>query len=147
LLLGPGRAVWILATLLSVGRAALTASRLPSPVPLASLALLMLLPTVSFVAFNTVLSPQFHLWLLPWCAIVLAVGDLPGFDARLARRAAWCIVVATMIVPVFYPHRSYSSGLDVGRTATLLFRNVLLVYASVCLWLSAQRAFPIKIKA
>jgi hypothetical protein len=101
--------------------------------------MLMLLPVLSFVAFGPVLSPQFHLWLLPWCALGLVAKDLPGLDARLARRAVWCIFLSTLIVPVFYPNRNYSHGLDIGRTSALVIRNGLLLYAAVCLWVSAGR--------
>ena len=155
-LVGPATAVWVAATGLSVWRAVAAARRLFGPPAdtrpeaagdlwlssaesVSSLALLMLLPVLSFVAFGPVLSPQFHLWLLPWCALGLISKELPGLDARLARRAVWCIFLATLIVPVFYPHRTYTTGLDIGRTSALVIRNGLLLYAVVCLWISVGR--------
>jgi hypothetical protein len=96
----------------------------------------LLLPIAAFVATNTVLSPQFHLWLLPLAALMLVpqpVGPLS------ARRAAWCIVFATVIVPVFFPHREYATGLGLWRTAVLLLRNTVLIYATVSLWIAVRK--------
>jgi hypothetical protein len=106
----------------------------------------VLLPIAAFVATNTVLSPQFHLWLLPLAALVLST---PLQDREIARepasapaealRAAWCMVAATLIVPVFYPSREYSTGLGLWRTAVLVLRNGLLIYATVCLWAGVRK--------
>ena len=97
------------------------------------------MPISAFVATNIVLSPQFHLWLLPLAALVL-VPRSEGEHSRStrARRAAWCILFATVIVPVFYPHRSYVAGLGLWRTAVLLLRNGVLIYATVSLWLAVR---------
>ena len=56
-----------------------------------------------------------------------------------ALRAAWCIVAATLIVPVFYPSREYATGLGLWRTAVLVLRNGLLIYATVCLWVGVRK--------
>ena len=101
----------------------------------------MLLTAAAFVATNTVFSPQFHLWLIPLAALVLEGraakdGGLP----RLAVRAAWVIVVATLIVPTFYPSREYTLGLGAWRTGVLVLRNVMLLYATVCLWRAALKS-------
>jgi len=56
-----------------------------------------------------------------------------------ALRAAWCIVAATLIVPVFYPSREYAAGLGLWRTAVLVLRNGLLIYATVCLWAGVRK--------
>ena len=155
-LVGPATTIWVAATGLSLWRAVMAArrlfssasdtrtrsigdTRLASGESVSSLALLMLMPVLSFVAFSPVLSPQFHLWLLPWCALGLVSKNLPALDASLARRAIWCIFLATLIVPVFYPSKTYTHGLDIGRTAALVFRNGLLIYAAACLWVSAGR--------
>jgi len=107
-------------------------------IPVASVATLMLLTIVPFVATNTVFSPQFHLWLIPLAALVLEGRDSRGSSVpRRAVRAAWVIFAATLIVPTFYPHREYTSGLGVFRTGTLVLRNVMMLYASVCLWRAA----------
>jgi hypothetical protein len=99
-------------------------------------AALLLLTVSAFVATNTVFSPQFHLWLIPLAALVLEDRHtLP----RLARRGAWIVVAATMIVPTFYPSREYALGLGLWRTIVLVTRNALLLYATVCLWQSALR--------
>jgi hypothetical protein len=104
------------------------------------MAAVLLLPVAAFVATNTVLSPQFHLWLLPLAALVLsarrhgaAIDDSEAVPVE-ALRAAMCIVVASVIVPVFYPHREYATGLGPARTAVLVLRNLLLLYATFSLW-------------
>jgi hypothetical protein len=116
-------------------------------VPVAHLAAVLLLPIAGFVATNTVLSPQFHLWLLPLAALVLsappeapeAAGGSATTVPAKTLRAAWCIVAATLIVPAFYPHREFATGLGPLRTALLLLRNGLLIYATVCLWIGVGK--------
>ena len=132
-LLAPARAFWVLATLAALGVAVTAALRQGrwSTISAPAVAALLLLPLVPFVATNTVFSPQFHLWLLPFAALVLERRDiLPG----AAVRAAWAIFIATMIVPTFYPSREYTLGLGLWRTAVLVLRNSLLLYATVCLF-------------
>jgi len=132
-LLAPARAFWVLVTLAAVGVAVTTALRQArrSTISAPAVAALLLLPLVPFVATNTVFSPQFHLWLIPFAALVLERRDtLPG----AAVRAAWVIFIATMIVPTFYPSREYTLGLGLWRTAVLVGRNSLLLYATVCLF-------------
>ena len=156
-LLAPARAIWILYTLAALGVAVAIALRQGRLVRLKAdttnsgfttnggftngapeVAALLLLPLVTFVATNTVFSPQFHLWLIPLAALVLAGrASLP----RPAVRAAWVIFVATMIVPTFYPSREYTLGLGLWRTAMLLIRNGLLLYAAVSL---LQAARPVR---
>ena len=156
-LLAPARAVWTLYTLAALGVAIGTARRLVRPkadttsdkqaglqadaaiggYPTAApeVAALLLLPLVPFVATNTVFSPQFHLWLIPLAALVLERrASLP----RPAVRAAWVIFAATMIVPTFFPSREYTLGLGLWRTAVLLIRNGLLLYAAICLVRAAR---------
>jgi uncharacterized membrane protein len=141
-LLWPGRLLWVASTLACLGAAVVTALRMTRTredgvISVASVATLLLLTIVPFVATSTVFSPQFHLWLIPLAALVLegrgSTGDVP----RLAVRAACLVFVATIIVPTFYPHREYTSGLGLLRTGTLLLRNVLMLYATVCLWRAA----------
>jgi len=48
------------------------------------------------------------------------------------------IFFATVVVPTFYPSREYALGLGLWRTAVLVFRNLLLLYAAVCLWNAAR---------
>jgi hypothetical protein len=143
-LLGPARAIWIVSTLAGLGVAMMNAqARLKAPAPnggaLVSaaprVAALLLLPLVPFVAANTVFSPQFHLWLIPLAA--LALEDRNTLSGK-AVRASWLIFVATMIVPIFYPSREYTLGLGLWRTAVLLIRNSLLLYAAVCLFQAAR---------
>jgi hypothetical protein len=100
------------------------------------MAAVLLLPIAAFVATSTVLSPQFHLWLLPLAALVLVP---PPVGPQGARRAAWCILFATVIVPVFFPHREYATGLGLWRTTVLLLRNGVLIYATVSLWLAVRK--------
>ncbi len=102
---------------------------------LPTLAVLLLLPVTAFVALSPVLSPQFHLWLAPWCALALLargrrdlITGAPG-----VRRAVACLFFANYLVPVFYPSRTFTPGLDLGRTIVLVFRNALLIYAVWCL--------------
>ena len=73
-LLVPARALWMTSTLACLALAVFTAWRMSraneKPAEPASTAMLMLLTIVAFVATNTVLSPQFHLWLIRsprWC--------------------------------------------------------------------------------
>jgi hypothetical protein len=157
-LLAPARAFWVLSTLAALGMAVTTALRqvrLKAPADAQSaparprrslggggytttaseVAALLLLPLVPFVATNTVFSPQFHLWLIPLAALVLERRDrLP----LAVVHAAWVIFIATMIVPTFYPSREYTLGLGMWRTAVLVLRNSLLIYATVCLFRSAR---------
>jgi hypothetical protein len=136
-LLGPARAFWITSTVVCAGMAVAGAVRTSGSgkTASASIASLMLLTAVAFVGTNTVLSPQFHLWLIPLAALVLEGrhGDVP----RSGVRAAWVVFVATLIVPTFYPSREYTLGLGLWRTAVLILRNGLLLYAVLCLWKSA----------
>jgi len=147
MLVGPGRLLWVGASLVGLAAATLAAwrafarPRRAGPRRVASIAALMLLPVTTFVAMNTVLSPQFHLWLLPLAALVLlppfAEPDGDGERPALPRavvRGAFCLVVATLIVPVFLTHREYDTGLGPFRTFALLCRNGLLVYATLSLW-------------
>jgi len=143
-LLWPGRIFWVVSTLACFGVAVATALRMPRTredgmTLVASVATLLLLTIVAFVATNTVFSPQFHLWLIPLAALVLeGRGSRGGGVPRQAVRAACLVFVATMIVPTFYPHREYTDGLGLLRTGTLVLRNVLMLYATVCLWRAAD---------
>ena len=80
------------------------------------------------MAFSPVLSPQFQLWLAPLAALSLLARRRPG--AGVDRVALWCIFIRTFLVPVFFPHRTFATGLDLGWTLVLVFRNVLLLYAT-----------------
>jgi len=44
------------------------------------------------------------------------------------------VVLATLIVPTFYPSREYAMGLGLWRTAVVVLRNLMLLYATICLW-------------
>ena len=125
-LVWPGQLLWGAATLACLVSATWTAWRLTSvalpPAPLGAMAAVLLLPIAGFVAANTVLSPQFHLWLLPLAALVLSTSPrgpvIAGEPARVPRealRGAWCMVAATLIVPVFYPSRDYATGWTVAH--------------------------------
>ena len=148
-LVGPGQLLWVVATLVCLASATWTAWRLASAASqptVGAMAAVLLLPIAAFVATNTVLSPQFHLWLLPLAALVLSTPPRGPEIARQptgvppeALRAAWCIVAATLIVPVFYPSREYAAGLGLWRTAVLVLRNGLLIYATVCLWAGVRK--------
>lgn len=137
----PARVVWILATLICLGVAVWAASRTSrvasaveasDSASLSTLAVFVLSPVTAFVAFNPVLSPQFHLWLAPWCALALVARDRRDLitGAPGVRRAVWCILLATFLVPIFYPSRTFTPGLDLGRTVVLVIRNLLLIYAT-----------------
>jgi len=144
-LVAPARGVWILATLICLGVAVWAASSRtltigttpeePDLESLPTMAVLLLLPITAFVAFNPVLSPQFHLWLAPWCALALLARSRRDLitGAPGVRRAVSCILLATFLVPIFYPSRTFTPGLDFGRTVVLVARNVLLIYATWCL--------------
>ncbi|HEX4985348.1 MAG TPA: hypothetical protein VFV71_04670, partial [Burkholderiales bacterium] len=105
--------------------------------PAPAIAMQMLLTVLAFVATNIVLSPQFHLWLIPLAALMLeGRRSLPP----QAIRAAWLTLLATLLVPAFVPHKQFGSGLGAPLTGVLLLRNGLLLYATACL---AQAAFAI----
>ena len=138
-LLTPARLFWVASTLVALALAIAGALRMPRlreiPPRASSVGMLMLLAVVAFVATNTVLSPQFHLWLIPLAALVLegrAVLPSP------AVRAAWLVFVATMIVPTFFPHRQFGQGLGPALTLVLVLRNLLLVYATISLCRAAS---------
>lgn len=147
----PGQLLWLTATLAAVASSILAAWRLRSqtsqPVAVEAMSAVLLLPLAAFVATNIVLSPQFHLWLLPLAALVLSArSQAPGTatDAVAplpvqALRGAACIIAATLIVPAFYPHREFAEGLGGLRTALLVLRNLLLVYATACLWIGVTK--------
>ena len=141
-LLTPARIVWATATLGSVALATWAAWRQrfgsgedADTVSLSVTATLVLLPVTTFVAFSLVLSPQFHLWLAPLAALSLLARRRP--DAGINTGALWCIFFSTFLVPAFDPSPTFDSGLDLGRTLVLVFRNVLLLYAT---WSLAQTA-------
>ncbi len=132
-LLEPARALWVVSTLACLGLAIASAARMAradDKARTAATAVLMLATVVAFVATNPVFSPQFHLWLIPLAALVLeGRGSLPPS----AVRGAWLVFVATMIVPTFFPHKQFYRGLGPALTAVLVLRNVLLLYATICL--------------
>jgi hypothetical protein len=142
-LVTPARIVWAAATFGSVAVATWAAwRRVPSSgeddtVALSVTATLMLLPVTTFVAFNLVLSPQFQLWLAPLAALSLLARRRPG--AGIDTGALWCIFISTFLVPVFFPHRTFATGLDLGRTLVLVVRNLLLLYATWRLLQTALR--------
>jgi hypothetical protein len=145
-LVQPGRLFWCAASIACVVVASQAALRLGASTSharsLPHVAALALLPVLAFVSTNTIFSPQFHVWLVPLAAAMFyarptasdpAVQSPDGLPA-LALRAALCILLATFIVPVFYPHREYALGLGLFRTVMLVLRNLLLLYALGCLW-------------
>jgi hypothetical protein len=140
----PARIVWATATLGSIAVATWAAwrRRLDSgedadTVSLSVTATLLLLPVTTFVAFSLVLSPQFHLWLAPLAALALLARRRP--DAGVGTGAAWCIFSSTFLVPAFSPSPTFDSGLDLGRTLVMVFRNLLLLYAAWRLLRTAVR--------
>ena len=140
----PARVLWVTATLGSVALATWAAwhQRLRSgeeadTVSLSVTATLVLLPITTFVSFSLVLSPQFHLWLAPLAALALFARRGP--DTRIGTGALWCIFVSTYLVPAFFPSPTFDSGLDLGRTLVLVFRNVLLLHATGSLVRTAVR--------
>jgi hypothetical protein len=148
---GPARLLWVMASLGAVGAAARAAWHLGSrsratgvAVPLSYVAAVALLPIAAFVSTNIVLSPQFMLWLVPLAALVFfdtsspAVGGAWPPLPRAAVRAGLCIVAAALMVPVFFPHREYGPGLGGFRTGVLVLRNLVLLYATWCLWSAAR---------
>ena len=131
----PARIVWATATLGSVAlatwaawRQSLSAGEDADAVSLSVTATLVLLPVTTFVAFSLVLSPQFHLWLTPLAALALLARRRP--DAGVGTGALWCLFLSTFLVPAFFPSPTFDSGLDLGRTFVLVFRNALLLCAT-----------------
>jgi hypothetical protein len=140
----PARIVWATATLGSIAvatwaawRRSLDSGEDADTVSLSVTATLLLLPVTTFVAFSLVLSPQFHLWLAPLAALALLARRRP--DAGVGTGAAWCIFSSTFLVPAFSPSPTFDSGLDLGRTLVMVFRNLLLLYAAWRLLRTAVR--------
>ncbi|MBN1209764.1 MAG: hypothetical protein JXB05_33250 [Myxococcaceae bacterium] len=94
----------------------------------------LLLPVLAFAAFNFVLSPQYHIWFMPLAALLMA-GRAPA--------AAVGLLVATALIPLFYPSPGYHQGLSVARTLALVARNLLLVAAWAAL---ARRAIAVVVE-
>jgi hypothetical protein len=152
-LVTPVRVVWLMATLVATALAARLAWRgagaseaeagdgLVDATPVATLALLLLVPAATFVTLGPVLSPQYHLWLTPLAAIALLGRHDPSTiaGAPLVRRALGWLVVSGFLVPAFFPSRTFDTGLDLGRTLVLVARNGLLVYATTSLWRAMLR--------
>jgi len=111
---------------------------------LGTLAALVLVPIATFVVLSPVLSPQFHLWLAPLAGLaLLGRHDPMSVSGAIAtRRALWCIVLSGLLVPAFFPSRTFDTGLDLGRTFVLVIRNGLLAYGVACLWRAVTRPRP-----
>jgi len=88
---------------------------------------LLLVPLLAFVALNQVFSPQYMIWLLPLAALASLEGKPWAFGA---------ISLATLLTPLFYPVADYyHPGLNMGETAILVLRNLILI----AVWISLQR--------
>lgn len=111
------KVLFLAAVLAAVGAASFAALKERAPGP-GRVAELMLGPVVAFVAFNTVLSPQFHIWLVGLAALALV-------DRRWLPAAV--VVATTALIPLFFPSPSYAEGLDPFRTGVLIARNLGLV--------------------
>jgi Glycosyltransferase family 87 len=113
------RALFAVTVLSSVTIASLAATRYRQQLSLGGLARLLLVPLLAFVAFNTILSPQFMIWLLP----LAAVGTLDGNPWPLLA-----ISLATVLTPVIFPSFGwdYGQGLNLFETAILVTRNLIL---------------------
>jgi hypothetical protein len=111
------RAMFVGTVAISIVAATWAAARVERPSP-AKTARLLLVPLLSFVAFNVVLSPQFMIWLLPLAALASLEGNpWPMF----------LIPLATMITPIFFPCPEYGTGLNLWETVVLLLRNFMLI--------------------
>ena len=90
------------------------------------LARLALVPLVPFVALNIVFSPQYMIWLLPSACL----GMLEGRKWPML----W-IALSTAVVPVWYPSPQFVTGFSLAQTLVLLGRNVgLVVVWLVLVW-------------
>jgi hypothetical protein len=81
---------------------------------LEELAYLCLLPLLAFVAFNTVFSPQFLVWLIPLALLIF----------RIYPSASIYLVIATALTIFIYPTDDYYTGLTLMHTCILVIRNV-----------------------
>ncbi len=111
--------MFIAAVLSSVTIASLAASRCRE-LCIGALARLLLVPLLGFVAFNTVLSPQFMIWLLP----LAALGTLAGNPLIILG-----VPFATVLTPIIFPSfgSDYGLGLNGFETTVLIMRNCVLV--------------------
>jgi hypothetical protein len=86
---------------------------------------LLLLPLLAFVVFNQVLSPQYLIWILP-------LACLTSLEGR-----PWLVLlvlVSIFLTPAFYPTPKYYTGLDIYGTIILIFRNLILLFAWLVLF-------------
>jgi hypothetical protein len=81
---------------------------------------ILVLPLLAFVSFNIILSPQYLIWLVALTSAAAAAGPL---------RNIVLVVLAAILIPVFYPCPSYGAGLNLFETCVLVLRNLLLIAA------------------
>jgi hypothetical protein len=114
---GVARVLFPVATIASVTAACWRLKSAPSA-HLGFLARVLLLPLLSFVTLNTVLSPQYTIWLVALAGLGCTWGSLGPMII---------IGVCSWVTPIFYPSRNYDSGLSFGQTMVLLVRNLALL--------------------
>lgn len=92
---------------------------------LADVSRAVLVPLLALLAWSSVLSPQFLIWIVALCGLSMT-------DGRW-RTGLWCCVMV-LLVPLFFPSRDYEAGLKVLSTSALVLRNLVLVVAWVDTW-------------
>jgi hypothetical protein len=120
---------FLLAVPLSAAAATTRLVRSPRP-SIALLSRAALTPLLAALVFSSVLSPQFHLWLVGLAALSMT-------DGRW--RTAALVLAATALVPLFYPNPSYQPGLDWPGTLALVARNLVLLAAWIGLLVDDPR--------
>lgn len=90
---------------------------------IASLSRLLLIPLVAFIAFNQVLSPQYLIWTAGLASVAIMNGRLAG---------PLFLIVAAVLIPLFYPSSGYGSHFNLFQASALLLRNLALIAALYC---------------
>ncbi len=85
------------------------------------LARLSIIAVTGFIVCNTVLSPQYLLWVAPFLALAVLR------DGRVLVP----LYLAILCAPLFFPAPDYFSGLDVWRSTAVVVRNVTLLVGFV----------------
>ncbi|MFP2926833.1 glycosyltransferase 87 family protein [Pyxidicoccus sp. 3LG] len=117
------RWVWVVGSLASAA-VGLWVVRRRAPERVEDLARLALLPLVTFVALNPVLSPQYLIWLTGAAGLALLSGS---------RWAPAAVFVAAIITRGIFAGSTYKTGLGASHTVLLLVRNGLLLAAGFAL--------------
>ena len=112
-------------TVFSVTFATWRAWRVQSALGSLEISRILLMILLPFVAFNTVFSPQYLVWLAVFAAFLYLGRE---------KRHFFLIIIAAMITPIVYPSKYYSEGLYLAEAGMLALRNLILSMVSVLMF-------------